>query len=278
MEGHAENGVVVGLGAATGEDNLLWASIEERGDLFTGGFDGGAGALSEGVDGRGIAELRGEIGEHGIEDGGVDGGGGVVIEVDVLHGSGIFRIEGMEAGRKKSVIAAYGSKENGTPSARHSIAIVQRRQPAEAANHQADGITFRGAEMLDCSRTVAKRDRGASNFPREINVLDGNYRVERTAWADSLQLEMEKGARRSTNRLAGCRSTHDMRGCEEPYVQDSTGQDPADGERPDRHDHGVGANLHGLQQQRYADSQPGAERGFGGTATESDRTAERAAG
>jgi hypothetical protein len=84
---HTENSVVVGFGAATGEDDLLRPGVEERGNLVTGGFDGSPGALTEGVDGRGVAELAGKIGKHGLQDRRVDGGGGVVIEVDVVHGS-----------------------------------------------------------------------------------------------------------------------------------------------------------------------------------------------
>jgi len=85
MESHTEDGVVVGFGAAAGEDDFLGPSVEERGDLFAGGFDGGAGALAKGVDGGGVAKFGREIREHGVEHGGVDGGGGVVIEVDAVH-------------------------------------------------------------------------------------------------------------------------------------------------------------------------------------------------
>ena len=77
--------MVVGFGAAAGEDDFLRASVEERSDMFAGGFDSGAGTLAEGVDGGCVAELGGEIGKHGVEDGGVNGGGGVVIEVDAGH-------------------------------------------------------------------------------------------------------------------------------------------------------------------------------------------------
>ena len=85
MESYAEEGVIVGFGAAAGEDDFLRAGVEERGDLFAGGFNCSAGALAEGVDGRGIAKLSGKIGEHGVQDGGLDGGSGVVIEVDAIH-------------------------------------------------------------------------------------------------------------------------------------------------------------------------------------------------
>ena len=81
----AENGVVVGFGAAAGEDDFLRAGADQGGDLFAGGFDGGAGLLAEGVDGGGVAVIAREIGKHGVENFGVDGRGGVVIEVDAVH-------------------------------------------------------------------------------------------------------------------------------------------------------------------------------------------------
>jgi hypothetical protein len=88
----AEDGVVVGFGAAAGEDNFLGTSADERGDLFAGRFDGGAGALAGSVDGGGVGEVAGEIGKHGVEDLRVDGRRGVVIEIDAVHGVASLRI------------------------------------------------------------------------------------------------------------------------------------------------------------------------------------------
>src|SRR5207245_133609 len=48
-------------------------------------FDGRASPLAEGVDGGGVAKFAGKIGEHGVEHLGLDGRGGVVIEVDAVH-------------------------------------------------------------------------------------------------------------------------------------------------------------------------------------------------
>jgi hypothetical protein len=56
----------VGFSATAGEDNLLRASTNEGGDLFAGGFDGGASALAGCVDGCRVAEVGGEIREHGV--------------------------------------------------------------------------------------------------------------------------------------------------------------------------------------------------------------------
>jgi len=83
----SEDGVIVGLGATAGEDDLLRAGAEKSSDLIAGGFDGGAGTLANGVNGGGVAEFGGEIGKHRVEDGGLDGGGGVEIEIDAVHGA-----------------------------------------------------------------------------------------------------------------------------------------------------------------------------------------------
>ena len=69
-----EDRVIVGFGAAAGEDDFLRASADQESDLFAGGFYSGAGALARGVDGGGVAELGGKIGKHGVEDGGFDHG------------------------------------------------------------------------------------------------------------------------------------------------------------------------------------------------------------
>ena len=86
---YPEDGVIVGLGATAGEDDLLGAGSYQRGDLFAGGLDGGAGFLAGGVNGRGIAKFGGEIGQHRVEHFRLDGCRGVVIEVDALHGSAL---------------------------------------------------------------------------------------------------------------------------------------------------------------------------------------------
>ena len=82
---HTEDCVIVRLGASTGEDNFLRASVQKSGDLFAGCFDGGASALAESVDGGGVAKISGEKGKHGVEDRGVDGSGGVMVEIDTMH-------------------------------------------------------------------------------------------------------------------------------------------------------------------------------------------------
>ena len=82
----AEEGEVVALGAAGGEDDFFGGAVEEAGDLGAGVLDGGAGALAGLVRGAGVAGGGGEVGEHGLDDLGEDGGRRVGVEVDAGHG------------------------------------------------------------------------------------------------------------------------------------------------------------------------------------------------
>ena len=84
---HAKDGVVVRFRATTGEDDLLGARVDQRGNLFTRRLDGGASALPESVNRGSIAEFGGEEGKHGVEHGGLDRCGGVVIQVVAVHGA-----------------------------------------------------------------------------------------------------------------------------------------------------------------------------------------------
>lgn len=84
---HTEDSVVVRLRATAGENDLLRARINQCSDLFASGLDRGASALAESVNRGGVAELGREKRKHGVEDGGLDGRGGVVIEVNALHKS-----------------------------------------------------------------------------------------------------------------------------------------------------------------------------------------------
>jgi len=51
------------------------------------------------VDGGGIAEFGREVGQHGVEHLRLNGGGGVVIEIDALHGSVLTMILDPETAR-----------------------------------------------------------------------------------------------------------------------------------------------------------------------------------
>jgi hypothetical protein len=83
----AEEGEVVALGAASGEDDLGVEAVEEAGDGGAGLLDGAAGLLALLVDGAGVAVVLHPEGTHGFKDFGKEGGGRVCVHVDSAHGS-----------------------------------------------------------------------------------------------------------------------------------------------------------------------------------------------
>ena len=87
----AENREIVGFGAAAGENDLGRLRAEQCGDRFARAVHGGARALPGGVNRAGVAEILGEIRQHGVEDGVVHGRRGVVIEIGA-HGSGHLQL------------------------------------------------------------------------------------------------------------------------------------------------------------------------------------------
>jgi hypothetical protein len=64
----AEEGEVVALGAAGGEDDLGVEAVEETGDLGAGLFDCAAGVLAVLMNGAGVTVVLHPEGAHGFED------------------------------------------------------------------------------------------------------------------------------------------------------------------------------------------------------------------
>jgi hypothetical protein len=78
---------VVGFSRAAGEADLLCGGADERRDLAARAVHGGLGVPPELVlPAGGIAEALGEVRQHRLEHAGIDGGGGVVVEVDGFIG------------------------------------------------------------------------------------------------------------------------------------------------------------------------------------------------
>ena len=65
--GDADDGGVVGFGAAAGEYDFAGAAVEYAGDALAGFVEGVAGFLADGVDAGGVAEVLGEVGRHGLQ-------------------------------------------------------------------------------------------------------------------------------------------------------------------------------------------------------------------
>ncbi len=81
----AENGGIVGFGAAAGEHDLRRTSANQRGYGFASLLDGVARSLAKLMHGTRIAEFSPEVREHGLEHRGMHGRGGVMVEIDALH-------------------------------------------------------------------------------------------------------------------------------------------------------------------------------------------------
>ncbi len=92
LEG-GQDGGVVRLGAAGGEDDLrVVGRAEQRLHLATRVLHRLAHLRAEAVDGRRIAEVFREKRQHGLDHGGIDPCGGVVVQVDVAHDQALFSI------------------------------------------------------------------------------------------------------------------------------------------------------------------------------------------
>jgi len=96
--GVADQGEVVRLGRARGEDDLGRLGADEAGDAGAGLLEGGRGRVADAVQRRGVAEVLREVGQHGLDDPRVDGLGGLVVGVDDAgraHGrNGVRRLRG----------------------------------------------------------------------------------------------------------------------------------------------------------------------------------------
>ena len=81
----SEDRQIVGLGASAGEDHVSRMAAQLRGDLPAGGLDAQPGLLSECVQAGSIAVDLPEVGDHGLQHPGIDGRGGIVVEVAAPH-------------------------------------------------------------------------------------------------------------------------------------------------------------------------------------------------
>ena len=90
--GHPTQGPVVRLGAAGGKINLLRLGVQTAGHRGPGLLQVALGLLAEGVQAGGVAVALGEVGQHGLQSLGGDGGGPGVVGVDHLmfHGENSF--------------------------------------------------------------------------------------------------------------------------------------------------------------------------------------------
>ena len=81
----AENGQVVGLRSAGGEDDLAGPGADQPRHLFPGGLYTCLRFLTEPVDGGSVPEIQAEKRLHGLKDFRGQGRGRIVIEIDASH-------------------------------------------------------------------------------------------------------------------------------------------------------------------------------------------------
>ena len=84
-------GGVISLGAAGVKNNLARIGIDQTGDLFAGGGQGGAELLAKAVGTGGVSPVLSEVGQHSLDHLGRDARGGVVVEIInrlLAHGGG----------------------------------------------------------------------------------------------------------------------------------------------------------------------------------------------
>ena len=85
LQGGPDGGVVA-FGAAGREDDLVGMGAQQGGHAFAGFLHGAAHLAAEGMHAGRVAVQVREVGQHGLPDFGSHGGGGVVVEIDGLHG------------------------------------------------------------------------------------------------------------------------------------------------------------------------------------------------
>ncbi len=81
----AEEGQIIGLGGAAGEDYFVRLRAEMRGDAFAGVFECPACPAAGGMCAGGIAEFLREIRSHRLPHHGQHRCGSVIVEIDTIH-------------------------------------------------------------------------------------------------------------------------------------------------------------------------------------------------
>jgi len=109
----AEECGIIALRAAGGEDDLSGAAVEERGNLFAGALDRGAGVLAVLVDGGGVAEGVNKEGPHGLQHLGEERGGGIGVHVNAAHTFILAAVAALESVQGSKTAAALRLEERG---------------------------------------------------------------------------------------------------------------------------------------------------------------------
>ena len=81
----ADEGKIIGFGAAGSEDDCVRLGTDQRGDLCAGGFNGLSGNSTLMMQTRRIAKGSSEKWRHRVEDSGIKRCSGGMIEIDSRH-------------------------------------------------------------------------------------------------------------------------------------------------------------------------------------------------
>src|SRR6266436_1243331 len=158
-ENHAKDRVVVSFRAAAGEDDFLRTRANQRRDLFACSFNPGARLLPKRVNRGGIAELPRQVGQHSVEHRRLDSRGGIVIQIDAIHGRAI-RIDSTSRNGKPAMLT---SSERRCVPAYRTYREVRTSERHEAAQAKTDGSTafrFTGllaSALIQLAKTVEQR-------------------------------------------------------------------------------------------------------------------------
>ena len=87
--GRGDDGLVIGLAAAGGEDDLLRVGVNVVRDGLTGGLEGFLRLLAEGIEAGRVPVQVGQVRHHGVEGGLTHTGSGSVVGIDE-HGTSFF--------------------------------------------------------------------------------------------------------------------------------------------------------------------------------------------
>ena len=133
----ADEGEVVRLGAARGQDDVARPAAEEPADRFARLIDVVTGGLAGTVRARRVRPVVPERREHGLDDGVVRAGRRVVVEVDGIH-AGVYASAGVPSVAIGRIIPRSRSRKTPAPA---SMRIAQTMKIRCGASPKSGRIT-----------------------------------------------------------------------------------------------------------------------------------------
>src|SRR5216684_1621168 len=197
-ENHAKDRMVVRFRAAAGEDDFLCTRANQRRDLFARSFNGSARLLPKGVNRSGIAVFPRQKRQHSVERFRLDSRGGIVIQIDAIHGRAI-RIDSTSRNGKPAMLPS--SERRCVPAYRtyREVRTLERHEAAQAKTDGSIAFRFTGllaSALIQLATTVEQRLNAGINR-KVAGKLYGDSVVEINIGPMIFALEMERLLRRS---------------------------------------------------------------------------------